>query len=284
MLALERELAFARELAARCGDLALRQRRGGPEALDAHEKPAGEGLVTRADTELNRVIVEAIAAAFPGDTVVAEEAAGPDPRRGDEDRCWYIDPIDGTVEYARGELSWAIHIGLCVGGRPTLGVVHEPARDRMSWGVLDPAGSVALCRVGQAPPRPLAPSRRGRDALRLASSKNHSSRRTHEVLRILDIEPADNLRMGSTGVKMTAVARAEVEVYINPRGRTKLWDSCAPEAVLVAAGGVVTDLHGRPLDYRGALANARGILASDGHDHSALVERLRPLTATWFPG
>ena len=64
-----------------------------------------------------------------------------------------------------------------------------------------------------------------------------------------------------------------------------MWDSCAPQAVLTAAGGAMTDVTGRPLDYRGAsLVNTRGLLATHGSHHAEIVERLAPLTSKWFPG
>lgn len=291
MSALTRELEFSLDLARRCGVIAVDIQRGGAASLDAREKDDDQGLVTRADMELNRRIVSALSEAFPADAIIAEETAeliqsGNIHR--DTRRCWYIDPVDGTKEFASGDDTWAIHIGLCIDGRPVLGVVHEPAQQRLNWGVLDPdtgASIAARFQVGDGSAQALAPTSRGLDALRLVSSKSHSSPRTLEVMATLGIDPADNLRVGSVGVKVSAIARAAAEVYAHPKSGTKLWDSCAPQAVLTAAGGAMTDVTGRPLDYRGAsLVNTRGLLATHGPHHAEIVERLAPLTSKWFPG
>ncbi|PRQ04410.1 adenosine-3'(2'),5'-bisphosphate nucleotidase [Enhygromyxa salina] len=104
-------------------------------------------------------------------------------------------------------------------------------------------------------------------------------------MKLLEITPEQTLRTASTGVKVSMVARGEAEIYAHPTAGTKLWDSAAPQALLHAAGGRLTDMRGDPLVYTGPeVANDRGLLATArGVDHDALVERLRPLTDEWFP-
>ena len=280
---LDAELALALRLAETCGELALALRRAGDDALDIREKSPEDGLVTRADTEINGRLVDAIRRAFPGDAVIAEEsAAAEEGERQRRDRCWFIDPIDGTSEFARGEPSWAIHIGLCVAGQPALGVVHEPAGGRTSWGVLDGAGPRAAGRRSGGASRDLHVALAPLDHLRLVSSKSHASPRILEVMERLAIPPERNLRIGSTGVKMAAIAWGEADLYVHPRAGTKLWDTCAPDALLRAAGGLVGDLGGAPLRYRGAgLGNDGGVLACAAAGGDAVVARLAPLVAAW---
>lgn len=282
MLDLRDELEFALELAASSGEIALRYLREGEAALQTVHKPNGEGLVTRADTEVNEHICHHIARRFPGDAILAEESPPHDGWQGTA-RCWHVDPIDGTQEYASAQPSWAVHIGLAVEGRAVLGVVHEPAPDRTSWGVVEPEPQ-AWIRVRGGSRRPLRPSDRGPGQWRLTSSKSHASPKTDQIMAALCIAPDQNHRAGSVGVKLSRVARGAADVYAHPSGRTKLWDSCAPEAVLVAAGGTLSDLHGSPLCYGGPnLRNARGLLATHGPHHQAIVERLAPLVAQWGP-
>ncbi len=290
MPALTRELEFSVDLARQCGVIAVEIQRGGASTLDAREKSHNQGLVTRADMEINQRIVAALSEVFPNDAIIAEETAeeitsGNLHRQ--TRRCWYIDPVDGTREFANGDDTWAIHIGLCIDGRPVLGVVHEPAQDRVNWGVLDPETGASLAaryQIGDGPSRPLTPTSRGTHELRLVSSKSHSSPRTLEIMRVLGIAPEDNLRVGSVGVKVSAIARGDAEAYVHPKTGTKLWDSCAPHAVLAAAGGTMTDVTGRPLDYLGSsLVNTRGLLATHGPHHDAILQRLKPLNDQWFP-
>lgn len=283
MSRLDLELRTALALARECGKVALAYQTAGAEAMQTRDKPDDEGPVTRADTEINARLVEALRAAFPGDAVVGEESAGDAAAAGGASRCWYIDPIDGTTEYALGEACWAIQIGLCVEGVPVLGVVYEAASERLTWGVDAGEGAAEAWVVrGDGAPERLQMTRRGLDALRLVSSKSHASPRTNEVLEVLGISPDRNLRIGSVGVKINTIACGDAELYVHPRTGTKLWDTCAPCAVLRAAGGVITDLWGRPLVYDPRrLAHDAGLIASHGPHHAAIVAALRPLVDSW---
>jgi 3'(2'), 5'-bisphosphate nucleotidase len=79
------------------------------------------------------------------------------------------------------------------------------------------------------------------------------------------------------------VARGVADLYIHPSRGTSLWDTCAPHAVLAAAGGVLTDVRGEPLTYDLAhLKNEYGLLASHGPHHAAIAATLRPIVDAWF--
>lgn len=276
-MTLDRELSLALDLARSCGAHALAIQTTGE--LETRDKADNEGPVTRADTEVNTQIVAALRAAFPDDDIIAEESDGELRGRA---RCWYIDPIDGTTEFARGENEWAVHIGLCIDGEPVLGVVHEAGAGRLSWGHRWRGEARAQLEVG-GEVRPLRTGAAHLDALRLISSKSHASPRIAAVMAALAIPATRNLRVGSTGVKMMAVARDLADLYVHPSLGTKLWDSCAPHAVLLAAGGMVSDVRGLPLVYDpNHLPNDFGVLASHGPEHAAIVTAIRPIVAGWF--
>ena len=274
---LDQELGLALDLARRCGALALSIQTGGD--MRTRDKADDQGPVTRADTEINARIVAALRAAFPGDDVIAEES---DALVAGRARCWYVDPIDGTTEFARGESEWAVQIGLCVDGEPVLGVVHEAGAGRLAWGVCWAGEARAQLQEGDRVAA-LRPDARDLDALHLVSSKSHASPRIAEVMQALAIPGERNLRIGSTGVKMLALARGLADLYVHPSRGTKLWDVCAPHALLRAAGGAVSDVRGQPLVYDPRhLTNDFGILASHGPQHAAIVAALGPVVARWF--
>ncbi len=283
-MTLNRELDVALDLARRCGAIALDYQRQGRDALDIRDKGHNQGLVTRADTELNSRIVDALHDAFPDDVIVAEESSDmADAQRRTAARCWQIDPIDGTSEYSRLETSWAIHIGLIIDGKAALGVVHEPARGRISWGVnVGPEpGSWGQRDRGQ--PFRLKRQPVGLKALRMVSSKSHVSPKTIEVMQALHIPDDRNLRLGSTGVKTMTLAWQESDLYVHPSAGTKLWDTAAPQAVLQGAGCVLSDLLGRPLSYRGpSIGNNAGLLACGADEHSEIRDRLLALAERWL--
>ncbi len=113
-------------------------------------------------------------------------------------------------------------------------------------------------------------------ALRLVASRSHRSPEIDAVKSALGI--ADEMNIGSVGLKLGLIALDERDLYVNPSSKSSAWDTCAPEAILHEAGGRITDLDGEPLRYdRLELKNDRGLLASNGPPHDQLVEKLRPL-------
>ena len=285
MPVLSAELAFVLDLVESCGDRAREYFAAGPEFLRMRNKPLGGGPVTRADTELNDAIVEALRGRFPDDAVVAEES---DDYGGGEwgsaERCWHVDPIDGTREFARGNEGWTIQIGLCIDGCPALGVVHEPASYRMSWAIDHDGERVAMHRVGSGRPSNLSLSSARLDALRLIGGRIYPLSRQHSIRRALGITAERAISVGSVGIRMTAIARGDADVYVQAPGHTKTWDTCAPTVLIRAAGGSVTDLWGRPLTYQGPkVTHPTGVVASHGALHDEILGRLQPLVTRWLP-
>ena len=90
----------------------------------------------------------------------------------------------------------------------------------------------------------------------------------------------EEVRRGSVGVKIGLLVERQCDLYIHLSPRTKQWDTCAPHVVLQEAGGQLTDLFGQPLRYNTAdVQNHNGLVATNGHAHHQVIERLRPLLA-----
>jgi 3'(2'), 5'-bisphosphate nucleotidase len=201
--------------------------------------------VTRADREANALICEALAAAFPGDAVIAEESVPTDPseiaRLVALPRIWFVDPLDGTKEFTDRIGEFAVMIGLAVNGRAVLGVVVRPTTDEAMAGRV---GSAAFMEDGKGARRPLAVSTVSDPSqATLMVSRSHRPPVVEPVcarLGITRLTPS-----GSVGVKVARVATAEAEIYVHGGRGAKRWDTCGPEAILVAAGGRFTDLAGR---------------------------------------
>ncbi len=80
---------------------------------------------------------------------------------------------------------------------------------------------------------------------------------------------------GSSGLKGVLVAIGAHDAYFHPGHAGMRWDACATEALVVAAGGTCTDAYGDAFDYATAdIENSRGLLASNGRLHAALVKAL----------
>jgi 3'(2'), 5'-bisphosphate nucleotidase len=263
------ELRTALALARRAGELAVAIRN---EGLSVDYKQ-GEEPVTRADREASIHIVGGLRDAFPDDVVISEELEI-DPARTFASRVWYVDPIDGTRDFIRGEDGFAVMIGLCVDGVPAVGVVHQPTRDRTYHAV---AGGPAQLIEDGAEPRVLFVSSISDPAeSRLAASASHRSDDIDRVKSSLGIR--DELNVGSVGLKLCLIAAGSRDLYVNPAAKTKAWDTCAPEVILNAAGGKLSDLHGVPVDYRAEdLRHHHGLVGSNGHLHAAVVAQLSVL-------
>ena len=268
---LQRELTVAREIALSAAAL-VRTFVGRTIQVDSK---AGNEPVTEADRAANRLIVEHLAAAFPDDVILSEELPDDGSRHGAA-RVWMVDPIDGTSDFILGDTGYAVMIGLCVAGRPVLGVVSQPTSGKTYSAVV---GQGAWLQRGEQPPASMRTSTlAGAPGIRLVASKSHRTPRIDAIRRALDIK--DEINIGSVGLKIGLVAEANRDLYVYTGGRTKIWDTCGPEAILVAAGGRVTDVDGRPLNYADPdLFNRRGIVASNGPLHAGVIDALAPLLA-----
>ena len=187
-----------------------------------------------------------------------------------------VDPIDGTRDFILGDTGFAVMIGLCVDGLPTVGVVSQPSTDKTYAAVV---GVGAWLEVAGGPRVPLRTSSlSGPPGIRLVASKSHRTARIDAVRRALQIE--DEVNIGSVGLKIGLVAENARDLYVYTGGRTKIWDTCGPEAILRGAGGSITDLDGKPLVYdQPDLYNRRGIVASNGPLHAHVISGLAPIVA-----
>lgn len=283
MTTLDEELDFTLDLVRECGEVAMHYWRRGTKVLGLRQKPLGGGPITVADTELNERIVDALRGRFPDDGVLAEESAD-DGRWREPTRCWYVDPIDGTREFARGRTGWTIQIGLCIDGEPSLGVVLEPAAGHLGWAVRGSEGSRGRYRGPDGQERGLGPpADASMDALQLIGGRLYPLSRQHAIRRALGVTPERARGVGSVGVRLASVARGDANVYVQAPGHTKMWDTCAPATLVMAAGGRVTDLRGRPLDFRAeAVTHPAGVVAAPEILHGSILERITPLANRWL--
>ena len=266
---LAHELEVAREAALQAGALILRYHKTDVVV----DRKAGDEPVTRADREASDLIVDALRRAFPADLIVSEEATGDLSLVASAPRIWFIDPLDGTRDFIRGHTGFAVMIGLCEAGRPCLGAVYQPTGERLFLAVRG-QGATLESPEGRGPLRCSEVADLTR--IRLVASKSHRTGKIDEVKGALGI--ADELNVGSVGLKLGLIALAERDLYVNPSSKSSAWDTCAPEAILLEAGGRITDLEGQPLRYdREELKNDRGLIASNGIVHDEVVAKLASL-------
>jgi 3'(2'), 5'-bisphosphate nucleotidase len=237
------------------------------------EYKAKDDPVTRADREANELACKRLAHAFPGVPIVAEES---DPQAyagfARADAVWFVDPLDGTREFVARNGEFAVMIGLAEHGRATLGVIVAPVWERAFVGVVD-EGAWEVATDGSRRPIHVSP----RESLAGASFVISRSR-SPELVRALaaGMGAREAVRHGSSGLKGVLVAIAVHDVYLQIGNSGMLWDACATEALVRAAGGECTQEDGTPFDYAHEnLVNARGLIATNGRLHGAVIEALR---------
>jgi 3'(2'), 5'-bisphosphate nucleotidase len=274
---LSAELAVARAAAQEAAALVAKFR---GTALSIEHKP-GDEPVTEADRLASELILQRLEHAFPADAILSEEAPD-DGRRLSHSRVWMVDPIDGTRDFINGDDGFCVMIGLCIDGRPRLGVLAMPASGDLYEAVV--GDEVGIGRAGSGwkvssdgTRIPLRTSTiTGPPGIRLVASKSHRTKDVDGFRRAMQI--TDEVNVGSIGVKVAMVASDQRDLYVYPGSRTKIWDSCAPEAVILAAGGRITDVHGNALSYtEPGLVNRGGLVASNGPLHDIVLETLAPL-------
>ena len=240
------------------------------------ESKAGNEPVTEADKAANTLILARLSAAFPKDVILSEEVPDSGARLG-RSRIWMVDPIDGTSDFILGDTGFVVMIGLVIDGRPTVGAVAHPLSEKVYGGIV---GGGAWVEESTGARTPLHTSTIERaPGIRLVASKTHRTPRIDKIKKALQIE--DEMNVGSVGLKIGLVSEAVRDLYVYTGGRTKIWDTCGPEAILRGAGGTMTDVDGEPLVYdREDLYNRRGIVASNGPLHPFVIETLAPHVRT----
>jgi 3'(2'), 5'-bisphosphate nucleotidase len=222
------------------------------------------------------------------------------------DRFWTLDPIDGTKGFLRGE-QYAIALALIVGGQitfaalacPNLSVQARRGDGNQRDDAAKSLGVIFTATKGQGAnalpaqfSEGIAPA-----SLRLAVStienpaevrfcesveSGHSAHASAaEVAARIGITAAP-VRMDSQA-KYAVVARGEAEIYLRfptrADYREKIWDHASGALIVAEAGGVVTDVTGRPLEFqhgRELVAN-RGVIASNGRLHGRLIEAIKEI-------
>jgi 3'(2'), 5'-bisphosphate nucleotidase len=266
------ELLCAIELARQAGTEVLALR-GGELGV---EMKLGNEPVTVADKRASELIVGGIQKRFPKDVIISEELP---PAAGalDAERLWLVDPIDGTKDFIKGTDGFSVMIGMVRGGRPVLGVVYQPTTGRTFFATPDGG---AHATDASATTRLSVSDVSDATAVRLVASASHRSADLDKVKATLGID--NELNIGSVGLKLCLIASGVRDLYVNPATKTKAWDTCGPEAILVAAGGRLSDLFGTPIDYH-QLRQPSGLVASNGHVHEAVIAKLSPLFAHFRP-
>lgn len=219
-------------------------------------------LVTQYDLASEHHIRRRLAELTPEIAIVGEEEGGELGER----LTWVCDPIDGTVNFAHGHPFFAVSIGLMKAGVPLAGAVVAPAL-QVEWHGFFGGGAYrngSACRVSATDSLPDALVATGiSPIMRL---QGHPEDNLAAFARVTP-QVRDIRRCGAAALDMCLVADGTYEAYWERR--LAAWDIAAGAALVLAAGGTLTNLTGGQYDL------TRGyVVASNGHVHDALVRLL----------
>lgn len=231
---------------------------------------------------VSRLVKESELEADTGDVLDWLDAKAP---TNTTDTFWTIDPIDGTRGFVAGR-QYAIALALIHQGEVVLGVLGCPAlKDKggtpgLVFGTFagHDAREYPLFSSDEGSPIRVRTTTSLSDAIFCESVEtghsNHDA--SKEIAEKLGIS-APPFRIDSQ-CKYAAVARGDASIYLRlptrKDYREKIWDHAAGVAIVTAAGGKVTDVDGRPLDFtKGAtLRDNRGVVATSGAIHDAVID------------
>ena len=221
-------------------------------------------LVTQYDVKTEKYLLDALAEAFPGYTLVGEESYS---GAYDPERAIYIDPIDGTTNFVHGIPHLAISLGLWEGGEAKLAVVYNPILDECYWAEKGRGAWLGEERLQVAGDREL------QNALIATGFPYAKVDRGPEYRWVVDAfgkllpQIQDFRRLGSAACDLSYLARgifaSFYEIDLKP------WDVAAGILLVREAGGIVSNLEGRPYRF-----GDKGIVAGSPAIHGKLLEEL----------
>jgi myo-inositol-1(or 4)-monophosphatase len=258
----------ARAVAEEAGALLLE--RFGRLAAHEIERIGRRDVVTGADKEAEAHVARRLKAAFPSHHVLGEEEAGHAARPEDAARkgwVWIVDPLDGTVNFVQGIPIFSVSVGLVRDGKPVLGVVHAPALGQTFWGAPGTGAFEGDRPIGVSATPFLEESIL---ATGFAYDRNDLVDDNVRNFTTLGMRVRGLRRFGSAALDLAYVASGRLdgfwELHLKP------WDVAAGAALILAAGGRVTDQRGGEQWLHGG-----HIVATNGLIHEALRGALQPL-------
>jgi 3'(2'), 5'-bisphosphate nucleotidase len=266
----------------------------GEEEAGALRAPEGQATL-----EIVRKFVGSSIAGATAEQVCAWiDRGAADPLDGKLSRYWTLDPIDGTKGFLRGN-QYAVALALLESGRVQVGVLGCPNLDPDGAPNFRAGGSLAVAVRGQGawacdlrqPGEFLhlhvsgQPDPAQARLLRSFESRHTNVDQIDDFIQALGIR-AEAVRMDSQAkYAVMAAGRGELLLRLlsadKPDYKEKIWDQAAGALIVEEAGGRISDLHGRTLDFTAGrtLTANRGILASNGVLHPAALRALQQISA-----
>ena len=227
-----------------------------------------EDPVTIADLKVNEIIIKRINEKYKDISweILSEENVKKSNIKCDTraDWLWVLDPLDGTKDFIQGTRNYAMHLALNHKQKPYLGFVLIPEKDEL-W-ISD--GEKTWCeRKDGNHLKTNCSTGKSLKEMVIVSSKNHRNSVLENLIEKVNFK--DKIVMGSIGCKISSIIKGECDIYIclslPGKSSPKDWDFAAPEAILKAAGGAITNLDNQELLYGKSNFEQGGIIIASNY-------------------
>ncbi len=211
--------------------------------LRVSKKP-DNSIVTNADLHADRAIQDLLANLTPHIPVVSEESFDSGQKFAEHQVYWCADPVDSTQNYADGGQDFSILVSLIESNRPILGLMYFPAQQLFFAGI---DGVGAWKKSGGAPQTEIHCAALTESDVRVVvSSRGHA--KPERLSHIIGTRKIASVNRIDGAIKFARIADGQADLY--PRfTNLREWDLAAGHAIVMAAGGSVMDISGKPIIY-----------------------------------
>lgn len=257
-MSFERELDYAKKIALNAGNILMSYRKKTLEVI-LKEDNTPQSI---ADRESSKYICEALKKGFPDYGICDEETY----RERDKKRFWLVDPLDGTISYIKGDNSFGVMIALVEDGSPVVGVAYRPATNELCYASKNNGAFIIKDSFRKRM------HTNGDKEISLLVSGYRKNEDVDEIIQ--KISPKNVTGMYSS-FKIIEVAKGDYNTFVTPPSiGLNLWDICAGDLILSEAGGILTDLNGKRIDYTGKIELEKGLIAASQKVYGTILEKL----------
>ncbi len=242
----------------------------------------GEDPVTSADLKVNEFVIRSLNEKYKkiNWSILSEENVklNTDIPENNLDWVWVLDPLDGTKDFIQGTSNYAMHLALNYKNKPYLGIVLIPEKDEL-W--ISDSKNLRCERRDGSSYKLLKPKHKTISEMRFICSKNHRNINLEKLIDKLNFKKVNY--MGSVGCKVASIIRGDSDIYIclslPGKSSPKDWDFAAPDAILSAYGGAITNIDNERLIYGQKNFEQRGIIiaTNDKETHGRTCKEVKEI-------
>ena len=227
--------------------------------------------VTLADLKVNEIIIKLINSKYKNICwdILSEENVKISSKlfESKNDWIWVLDPLDGTKDFIQQTGNYAMHLALNFKKKPYIGFVLIPDKNQL-W-IAD--GKKTWCEKRDGSKyEPILLKNNNLQEMTLVTSKNHGNETLKKLIEKINFCKVEI--MGSIGCKIASIVRGDSDIYIclslPGKSAPKDWDFAAPESILKAAGGAITNLDNEELSYGKRNFEQRGIIVATNNKNT----------------